>query len=121
MREKRPFALVVVGWLIVAAGAMGLVLGFKGAKTFWPPEQDLIWIAIVDIAGIVFGLFLLRGHNWARWLTLVWLGFHVVISFFNSVGAGVAHGVIFLMLGYLLVIRADVRAYFRSAAMTDKA
>jgi len=111
--RKRPFAVTVVGWLIVAAGVFGLVHGFAGAKTLWPPEQDLIWIVLIDVAGIVCGVFLLRGRNWARWLTLVWIGAHVVIvSFFNRREV-LAHLVIFAMIGYLLIFRGDVREYFR--------
>jgi hypothetical protein len=112
MREKRPFALTVVGWLIIAGAVSGLVRGFAETKTFWPVDYDLLTVVVVDVAGVIFGVFLLRGSNWARWLTLVWLAFHVGLGFFISAGAAVAHSVIFAMLAYLLVFRADVRSYF---------
>ena len=79
---KRPWAVTVVGLLMMAAGAFGMTRGFLYARKLWPPEQDLIWIVIVDGIGIACGVFLLRGRNWARWLTLVWVGAHAaVISF----------------------------------------
>ena len=34
---------------------------------------------------IVCGVFLLRGHNWARWLALAWIAFHVVLSAFHAI------------------------------------
>ncbi len=110
---RRPIAVTVVGWLMMAAGAFGLVRGFMYARTLWPPEHDLIWIVLIDGAGIVCGAFLLRGRNWARWLTLVWIGGHVaVISVLNHRGI-LVHALIFAMIGYLLVFRGDVREYFR--------
>jgi hypothetical protein len=109
--RKRPIAVTVVGWLMMAAGAFGLARGFMGAGRLWPPNQDLMWIVVVDTIGIACGIFLLRGQNWARWLTLVWLGAHaVIISFFNR-QAVLAHFVIFAMIAYLM-FRADVREYF---------
>jgi hypothetical protein len=109
---ERPWAVTAVGLLMMAAGAFGMSLGFVNAKRVWPPEQDLIWVVIVDAIGIACGIFLLRGKNWARWLTVVWIGAHAVaISFYARKGA-LAHLVIFALIAYLLVLRADVREYF---------
>jgi CDP-diglyceride synthetase len=110
--NKRPFAVTVVGLLMMAMGTMGLVRGFANAKMIWPPEQDLIWIVIVDVTGIAIGIFMLLGKNWARWLALVWVGAHAfVISFLNHREV-LVHVVIFALLAYLLAFRSDVRAYF---------
>lgn len=112
---KRPIAVTGLGWLMMAAGAFGMARGFLGANTLWPPEQDLIWIVIVDAIGMGCGVFLLRGKNWARWLTLAWIGGHVVIVSFYMRQMIVVHLVIFALIVALL-FRADVRAYFRGAA-----
>lgn len=109
---KRPIAVTVVSWLIMAAGAFGLVRGFANAKMIWPPEQDLIWIVIIDVIGIACGIAMLQGRNWARWLTLAWVGAHVVITSFYMSRTILAHAVIFAMIVYLM-FRADVRVYFR--------
>lgn len=111
--NKRPFAVTVVGILIMIAAAFGLARGFSHAKTIWPPEQDLIWVVVVDVIGIACGVFLLRGKNWARWLTLLWLASHVVFSFFNSPQEVLVHGILLVLIAYLLALRSDVRAYFR--------
>lgn len=109
---KRPFAVTVVGVLMMAAGMSGMAVGFVNAKSMWPPEQDLIWIVIVDAIGITCGIFLLRGKNWARWLTVIWIGGHAAaLSFYAQKGA-VAHLVIFALIGYLLIFRGDVREWF---------
>jgi hypothetical protein len=109
---KRPYAVTVVSWLVMAAGVFGLVRGFAGAKMLWPPEQDLIWIVLLDATWIVCGIFMLRGQNWARWLTLAWIAGHVVIVWFFMRSELLPHAVIFALTGYLM-FRSDVRAYFR--------
>lgn len=111
--RKRPFAVTVVGWLLMAAATFGLVRGFAGARSWWPPERDLLWIVAIDLTGIVCGVFLLKGRNWARWLTLLWVGGHVLIVSLYMPRMVPAHAVIFAMIGYLLAFRGDVRAYFR--------
>jgi len=117
--KRRPIAVTVLGWLMMAAGVFGIARGFTGAKTLWPPEQDLIWIVIVDAIGIGCGVFLLRGKNWARWLTLAWVGGHVVIVSFFMRQMILVHAVIFVLIAYLLIFRSDVQGYFRGAETRD--
>lgn len=109
---RRPIALTVVSWLIIAAGVFGLARGFAAAKSLWPPEQDLFWVVAVDLIGVGCGIFLLKGRNWARWLTLLWVGAHVVIVSLYMPRMILAHAVIFAMIAYLLIFRGDVREYF---------
>lgn len=115
--SRRPIAVTVVSWLVIAAGVFGLARGFAGARTLHPFPSDLIWILILDVTWIVCGIFLLRGRNWARWLTLVWMAGHVVIVALYLPKLMAAHVVIFAMIAYLLVFRADVRAYFGGGAV----
>ncbi len=114
--NKRPFAVTVVSLLMMAAGTMGIVRGFHYANKVWPPEQDLIWIVIVDGIGIACGVFMLRGNNWARWLAVAWVGAHALIISFLNRREILVHVVIFALLAYLLLFRSDVRGYFRGAA-----
>ena len=73
-------------------------------------QYDLVWIALVELVAIVGGIFMLRGDNWARWLALAWIGFHVVISF-PSVQQVLIHSVIFVLIAYSL-FRREARAFF---------
>ena len=36
---------------------------------------------VTELVGLLAGIFMLRGHNWARWLAVAWMAFHVAISF----------------------------------------
>ncbi len=113
---KRPFAVTVVSWLIIAAGVFGLVRGFVGAKALWPFPMDLTWIVLLDVMWVACGIYLLRGRNWARWLTVVWMAIHVAIVSLYMPRMIVAHVLIFAMIAYLLMLRSDVREYFRGEA-----
>lgn len=107
---KRPFAAVFLGWLFIVAGltALGYHL-FKDKLDFWT-----IPIALVEITAIVAGVFLLKGRNWARWLLLVWLAFHVVVSALNSLGLALPHVLLLIAVGYFLFTPPD-SGYFKSA------
>jgi hypothetical protein len=56
----------------------------------------------------------LLGHNWARWLLLAWLVFHVIVSAFHSPEEVAAHVVLLLLFAYF-VFRPPASNYFRSA------
>ena len=51
-----------------------------------------------------------RGRNWARWLALVWMAFHVAISF-PVVRQVVTYSIIFALIAWVL-FRPDARRYF---------
>jgi len=56
---------------------------------------------------------MLRGLNWARWLLLVWIAYHVLISAFHSLPQLIMHGFLLVVVAYLL-FRPTVSAYFRA-------
>jgi len=57
---------------------------------------------------------MLRGLNWARWLLLVWIAYHVLISAFHSLSQLITHGLLLAGVAYLL-FRPAVSAHFRGA------
>jgi hypothetical protein len=79
--------------------------------------SELVWISLVRIIAIVSGVFMLRGSNWARWLALAWIAFHVAISFLDSWQKVAVHALIFALFAYFL-LRPEVSAYFRGKAAT---
>ena len=60
---------------------------------------------------IVAGVFMLKGHNWARWLLVLWILFHIVISALHSVLYLLMHVVIFSVILYF-VFRRQSSFYF---------
>jgi hypothetical protein len=109
--RKHPLAVSILSCLFIATGVVGLARHLADYTATQPFAYDLVWIFIVELAAILCGAFMLRGNNWARWLALAWMGFHVVRSFFHSLREVVVHGLLFALIAYFL-FRPDARAYF---------
>ncbi len=107
---KRPLPVTILGFLFIVAGLVGLVYHLFER----PLEHQIVLVSIVRMIAIVGGIFLLMGYNWARWLTLVWLAFHVVVSAFHSLSESLAHVVLLMIAGYFLLGRPASK-YFESA------
>ena len=109
--KKRPLTVLILGCLFIVTGAIGLASHLTDFKLSKPVESELLWISLVRLLAIISGIFMLLGRNWARWLALAWIAFHVAISFFHSVQQVVVHGLLFVLIAYCLY-RPEVRAYF---------
>lgn len=107
---KRPFSTAFLGWLFIVVGLAALCYHLtKDRLDFW-----MIPIALLEITAIVAGIFLLKGRNWARWLVLVWLAFHVVARALDLLSSSVPHLLLLIAVGYFLFTPPDSR-YFESA------
>lgn len=110
--RRRPIGVIVVSALLVLAAAGGLVADFLNSPSLSADHYAAIWIALVNVVGIVAGVFLFRGRNWARWLATAWMAFHVVISLWNPWQKIVIHGLIFVLMT-LILLRRDAHDFFR--------
>lgn len=118
--NKRPLAVTIISLLFVIVGLGSLV------KSVWllisgnhgvSREKELIDAVVVFLSGIMAlasGLFMWRGANWARWLCIIWLALHVVISLMHSTSQLIAHTVFLIVIGFFL-FRPGVSEYFHSA------
>jgi len=117
--NKRPISVTVLSLVFIAAGATGLVyhlqdLHLKDLKPQHPFQYEVIWISLVRLLAVIGGICMFLGRNWARWLCLAWLGFHVILSAFHPLGELVFHVVIFIAIAILL-LRRDAGEYFQPA------
>lgn len=120
--NKRPRSIAVIAWLFIAVGCLGILkdvlplatphasqriadLHSQGAA-----ELGLIWV--VRLLAVVGGAFILYGFNWARWLLVGWMGYHVALSVFHSPLELLVHSVLFGAILWLL-FRPEASLYFR--------
>ena len=111
--HKPPITVIVLSVLLILTGAMGILYhlsDFKGASPF---QFDVLGVAFIRFLAIVAGGFMLRGHNWARWLAIAWIAFHVVISALNSMSQMAMHALILVAFA-LLLFRRPASDYFRT-------
>ena len=112
--NARPRSITVISWLFVTAGVIGLACHATEFKAQRPFEYDFVWVCFVRLFAILCGVFMLRGSNLARWLLLVWIAFHVVLSAFHSLTELAVHSLLLAVIGYFL-FRPQASAYFRGA------
>jgi hypothetical protein len=111
--NKRPRSITVISWIFLAAGFIGLAYHATEFNARSPFEYDVVWVCFVRLLAILCGVFMLRGSNWARWLLVVWLGYHVILSVLHTPFELLVHSLLFAGVLYFL-FRPQASAYFRA-------
>lgn len=106
--RRRPLPVTIIACLYIAVGAIGFVGHFGDLRT---GRMDGFEIESVEVLAVVSGVFLWRGQNWARWLVVFWMAFHVAISVPDAVKV-VVHSVFLAAIAWFL-FRPEARQYFR--------
>ena len=110
--KNRPLPVSIVSILFIIVGCVGFVYHLKEFSAPNAKLYELLWIQFVRIIAIVCGILLLLAVNWARWLAIAWLLFHVIISAFNSTSEMIMH-IVFLLLVVVLLYLPESSAYFQ--------
>ena len=100
----RPLSVTLVALILAASGVVGLAYHSGELSSNTPVISEEYGVLLLRLVAIVTGVFLFRGANWARWLALAWIGFHVIISV-PDVGKTLAHVVIFAIFATVLFSR----------------
>ncbi len=105
---KRPLSILIVACAYLAVGSIGFVFHLPELLVL---QRDSAWVELVELLAIFCGAFMLSGRNWARWLALAWMAFHVVISFHEPPQLAI-HCLFFAVIAWFL-FRSDADRYFR--------
>jgi len=111
--KNRPLPVIIVSILFILVGCVGFAYHVKELFDVNNNLNETIWILLLRILAVVCGLLLLFRINWARWLTIAWLVYHIIISAFNSTSEMIVHIVILILVSFLLFLPVS-SAYFRS-------
>ena len=110
--NKRPVSVTLISFLFIAAGTMGIIYHAGELKEI-AINPEVIWVLVVRLLAIVGGVFALRCANWARWLLLVWIFYHVIISFFHTSAELIMHAVI-MIITIAALFHPKANVYFRT-------
>jgi hypothetical protein len=110
--KNRPLPVIIVAVLFILVGCMGFGYHLKDLFEVTINRYETIWVLLLRIVAIACGLMLLYRINWARWLAVAWLAYHVVISALNSTSEMVMH-LAFLILVSVLLFLPVSSAYFK--------
>jgi len=111
---KRPIVVILVSVLFIAIGIANLF------KSVWPlvggniTSHELMDSALVLLSALLAllgGIYMLRAASWARWLVLIWMALHVVLSIFHKPFELAIHSLILVLLIGLLLFGSGGR-YF---------
>jgi len=122
--KKRPLSVTIIGWIFIlfCAVAFGSELVRVFRVSFTTDDTKFIVVHLsetglvlaVRLLGVIGGMFLLRGCNWARWVLVVWMGYHVIYSATSSMREMLVHAV-FLVVLVCFLFGPNASAYFRNA------
>ena len=110
--NKRPVTVTVIASLLILAGIFGSAVHIKELVSSKAVHFEDLWIPVFGFLPAMFGVFILLGRNWARWLAVAWMTFHVAISFFDSWQKVVVHFLLLGLIAYALFGR-EAKTYFR--------
>jgi hypothetical protein len=114
MKENhRPLSVAVLAWLYIGVGAVGSISHlseFQAGNAF---PFDGVWIELTELSAVLCGAFMLRACNWARWLALAWMAFHVILSVLDRFHGFAIHCLFSVVIAWVL-LRPDAARYFRS-------
>ena len=110
--QGRPSSVTLVGWLFVAAGMFGFAYHAAELKTQVLFEAGPVWVLFVRFLAVIGGVFVLRGANWARWLLIVWLAYHVILSMSHSLSELGVHLLLLALIAFIL-LRQQASGYFQ--------
>ncbi len=105
-KARRPIAVLILACLYIVVGAAGIVGHFPHGAF----HREDVWIELTELLALVAGIFMLRGHSWARWLAIAWMAFHVVISW-PSLSRLAIHTILLAAIAWLL-LEPGARRYF---------
>ncbi|HEY6805695.1 MAG TPA: hypothetical protein VI306_19100 [Pyrinomonadaceae bacterium] len=118
---KRPLTVTIVGVLFIIIGIGSLfkavwpLLGGNAGRIAGHEFMDSGIVFVSAVVALVSGLFVLRGANWARWLCLLWMAFHVVVSIFHNTTELLVH-LFWMLVLILLLMFGKAAVYFRTKA-----
>jgi hypothetical protein len=110
--KNRPIPVIIVSILFILAGCIGFSYH---VKEFFEPNvklYELIWVLLLRTLAVVCGLLLFLRINWARWLAIAWLLYHVLLSAFHSTSEMITHILLLIIVSVLLYHPASTE-YFK--------
>jgi len=110
--KQRPLSVTLISYLFIAAGAMGIIYHASELRDVVAiPEVSLV--LFVRVLAIIGGIFTLRGANWARWLLVAWIVYHVILSFYHSTTELIMHFILSIVV-VMSLFHSKANAYFKN-------
>jgi hypothetical protein len=113
--SKRPLSVIIIACLYIVVGVGGFVFHLREILAQHAFHLDGLEIELTELVALFCGIFLFRGQNWARWLAVAWMAFHVILSAFEPGRGLLIHSIICVLIIWALFCPAANR-YFRGTS-----
>jgi hypothetical protein len=114
--NRRPLVISVISVLFILLGC-GILVGAVMPLLDGPLSRhellDSFYVALTAVLALVSGIFMFKGKSWARWLCLIWMAAHVVLSLWHPWLQLIIHTLMLLVLLYVLFWSRSA-SYFKS-------
>jgi hypothetical protein len=109
--KRPPIPVMIVAGIYLLVGGAGFIYHFPELTA---GHRDAIGIEFTELMAVVSGVGLLFRQNWARWLALAWVVFHVILSIFHPLPELLIHTALCVVIAWLL-FRPATAAWFKEA------
>lgn len=96
---KRPWPVIVIASLYLIVGIVGFGFHFPELLA---RHSDALAIEGTELLAFVSAVGLMMRQNWARWLALAWILFHVGLSLFHPLGELAVHIAFCVLIAWAL-------------------
>ena len=105
--KRPPISVIIISVVFILIGVGSMFAGVSPIIKNHEVRLDSVIVAVSGLTALLSGIFMLRCANWARWLCVAWMAFHVVVS--------ILHNTLELAI-HLLVLIVLVIVLFRTSA-----
>jgi len=109
--NKRPMLLIIVSAVFILVGLGSFSAGLWPVLSSRTVPLDSVIVMVSGLTALISGVFMLRGANWARWLCIAWLVFHVALGFWHPLSKLVTHAVILVVVALILFRTSAARCF----------
>lgn len=109
--KRPPTPVIIISVVFILVGVGSLAAGITPIVKSHEVRLDSVIVAVSGLTALLSGIFMLRCANWARWLCVAWMAFHLVVSILHNTLELAIHLVVLIVL--VIVLFRTSAACFR--------
>ena len=128
---KRPTLITVISWILIVISVLNLVTSTVNinnpmvhklmAKSPLPIPVQFAMLYIGLAVTLICGVAMLGGHNWGRWLYVIWSVIGMIIGFATSpMKTMMVPGLLFFLIVAFFLFRPNATLYFTQSGASDE-
>ena len=128
---KRPTSITVISWILIVISVLNLVTSTVNinnpmvrelmAKSPLPISVQFAMLYIGLAVTLICGVAMLGGHNWGRWLYVIWSVIGMIVGFATSpMKAMMIPGLLVFLIVAFFLFQPNATLYFTQPGASDE-